>query len=274
MVGMRNMSLRAVMIAAVFGVAMVGGAQAASVKEGLEALDKKAFDKAAKQFSDSFEADDADGGFYLGRMLELGVGSKPNPAGALLMYKAAAEKKSAKAMNRLGLMHHRGELGVLQDFETAKKFICGAADVGDKDGQFNCGELLASAIKVDAEMKPAIDYYEKAAAQGHIGAQNTLGMVYKVGKGVKLDLERAKKNFEGTASKGNPIGLFEFGLMHERGAPVPKNLAKAHLYYNLANARQHPDAAAGLQRITPQMKADEISRAQVEARSWKAKAEN
>ena len=177
-------------------------------------------------------------------------------------------------MNRLGLMHHRGEMGVLQDAETAKKFICGAADVGDKDGQFNCAELLASAIKADAEMKPAIDYYEKAAAQGHIGAQNTLGMVYKAGKGVKADLERAKKSFEETASKGNPIGLFEFGLMHERGAPMPKNLAKAHLYYNLANARQHPDAAAGLQRIAPQMKPDEVARAQVEARSWKAKAEN
>ncbi len=248
-------------------------AMAASVKEGLEALDKKQFEVAAKQFSESFDKGDADGGFYLGRMLELGVGSKPNPAGALLLYKAAAEKKSAKAMNRLGLMHFRGELGVLQDQDTAKKFLCGAADAGDKDAQFNCAELIAAAVPADGDMKPAVAYYDKAAAQNHIGALNTLGMINKAGKGVKADPEKARKYFEETASRGNPIGLFELGLMHERGAPMAKNLAKAHLYYNLANVRQHPDAAVALQRVSPQMAVDDMTRAQAEARGWKSKTD-
>jgi len=270
---MTNMSVTTRLLGTALLVALCTPAAAASVNEGLDALNKKQFEVAAKQFSESFDKGDADGGFYLGRMLELGVGSKPNPAGALLLYKAAAEKKSAKAMNRLGLMHYRGELGVLQDQDTAKKFLCGAADAGDKDAQFNCAELIASAVPADGDMKPALAYYEKAAAQNHIGALNTVAMIYKAGKGVKPDLDKARKYFEDTASRGNPIGLFELGLMNERGAPMTKNLAKAHLYYNLANARQHPDAAAALQRVSPQMASEDVARAQAEARGWKSKTE-
>jgi len=258
--------------AGVIGCLLISaGAHAASVADGLKALDDKKFEQAAQAFSQSFNDGDADGGFYLGRMLELGVGSQPNPAAALVMYKAAAQQKSAKALNRLGLMHYRGELGVLQDLAQARTYICEAADLQDKDGSFNCAEMYAAGKGGKQDIAVAVKHYRSAAKQGHVGAQNTLGFLYKAGKGVKKSAERAFAYFEQTGSRGNPIGLFEMGRMYELGRPKGKDLSKAYLYFNLANARRHPNAASALQRTAAQLKPQQLLKAQLDARAWKSK---
>jgi uncharacterized protein len=244
--------------------------QAQTVKLGLEQLDKKEFKKALESFDKSFKEGDADGGFYLGRMVELGVGIQANPQAAVAVYKMAAQKGSSKAMNRVGLLHFRGEAGVLQDFAEAKKFICGAADKDDKDGQFNCGELYLEGKGVVKDEKKAVDYYEKAAKNEHIGALNVLGLMYRDGKNVTKDFAKAKSNFEKSAAKGNPVGLYELGSLFEQGQVAAKDLAKAHLYYNLANARNHPKAAESLARVSSSMTPVELEKAQLDARNWKA----
>ncbi|MBQ9420088.1 MAG: SEL1-like repeat protein, partial [Synergistaceae bacterium] len=45
--------------------------------------------------------------------------------------------------------------------------------------------------------------YGKAAAQGHAEAQYRLGMMYKNGEGVPQDQEKATKLFEKAAAQGN-----------------------------------------------------------------------
>ncbi len=66
------------------------------------------------------------------------------------------------------------------------------------------------------------------------------------------------------------MALFELGAAYEAGRAVPRDLAKAHLYYNLASARQHPGAAAALQRVTAQLSDDQVAKAQAAAKAWKA----
>jgi TPR repeat protein len=60
------------------------------------------------------------------------------------------------------------------------------------------------------------------------------------------------------------------GGLYEAGQSVPRDLGKAHLYYNLASARHHPQAGEALQRVSAALTPDEIERAQAEARAWKA----
>jgi uncharacterized protein len=58
--------------------------------------------------------------------------------------------------------------------------------------------------------------------------------------------------------------------MYEGGGPTPRDLIKAHMYYNLASARQHPQAFEALQRVSAAMAPEDVEKAQAEARSWKA----
>jgi hypothetical protein len=42
------------------------------------------------------------------------------------------------------------------------------------------------------------------------------------------------------------------------------------LYYNLAAARQHPNASEALQRVSAEMSAEDIAKAQADAKAWRA----
>jgi uncharacterized protein len=238
----------------------------AAIKEGLAAIDKQNFPKAMQVFDAAFKNGEADGGFYLGRIAELGLGIPANPAAAAILYKAAAEKGSPKALNRVGLMQFRGENGVLQDYELAKTNMCKAADLGEKDAMFNCAEILNDGKHAARNTAGALKYYQQAADAGHIGALNILGLLYRDGKDVPKDPVKARGFFEKSAVKGNPVGLFELGRLEE----ADKNLVKAHADYNLATARNHPRGPEALQRVSALMTVADISKAQTEARNWKA----
>jgi TPR repeat protein len=240
-----------------------------ALAEGLRALDDKRYAVALKLFNDAFAAGNADGGFYLARMVELGVGVEAAPQKARILYLAAADKGSAKAMNRVGLMHFRGE-DVLQDYDAAREMICKAADLGDADGAFNCAGLYADGRGVAKDAAKAFAYYRKAAEQRHIGAEVALGFAYLQGSGTDKDPAGAKAAFEAAASRGNPVALFQLGAMYETGAPVARDLTMAHLYYNLASARQYSAANEALQRVTAAMDPQAVEAAQTKAKQWKA----
>ncbi|MEN3931770.1 tetratricopeptide repeat protein [Microvirga sp. W0021] len=240
-----------------------------ALKDGITALDAKDYGKAVQEFNAAFLSGQPDGGFYLGRMVELGVGMQADMDKARVLYLAAAEKGSAKAINRVGLMHFRGE-GVLQDYKTAASMICKAADLGDRDAAYNCAGLYLEGKGVTKDTTKAVSYYEKSANAGHIGALNSLGFLYTNGNDtVKQDFAKAKNYFEKAAAQGNPVGLFEMARMYENGQSVSKDLVKAHVYYNLAAARQLPSAPAALERISAQLSATDLEKAQTEAKNWK-----
>ena len=145
------------------------------IKDGLASLEAKNYEAALKAFNDAYTAGQGDGAFYLARMLELGVGLEGDPEKARLLYLAAADKGSAKALNRVGLMSFRGE-GVLQEYKAAREAICKGADLGEADAQFNCAGLLVQGQGGSKDVAKAMSYYAKASDQGHIGAMNALGM--------------------------------------------------------------------------------------------------
>ncbi|MGL6208401.1 MAG: tetratricopeptide repeat protein, partial [Paracoccaceae bacterium] len=113
----------------------------ADVATGLAAFEKGDIAAAAQAFQAAFDAGDADGAFYLGRMFETGQGATQNTAQAIALYKTAVEGGSALAMNRMGLLHLEGN-GVIRDFAEGAELLCRAADLRDADAQFNCGILL------------------------------------------------------------------------------------------------------------------------------------
>lgn len=258
-------------LAIVAGLSALTSQSFADVKSGLDALNENKFEEALKAFDDAFQKGEPDGGFYLARMVELGIGIAANPQAARVVYQAAADKGSAKAMNRIGVMYYRGEPGVLQDYTEAFKLICEAADQGEKEALANCGEMHTTGKGTPKDVKKGHGYYEKASEAGHTGALNTLGLAYKDGTDVEKDLVKAQSYFERSAAEGNPIGLFELAFMYENGKPIAKDIVKAHIYYNLSSARGLPKASQALQRVVTQMSPEEIAKAQTNAKDWKPK---
>lgn len=250
---------------------MMGQSAFADVAKGLEYLESNDVPAAAKEFSAAFDAGDADGAFYLGRMSELGIGLKPDLSRAVALYKAGVEKGSPLALNRLGLMHLSGQ-GALQDFERGADLICQAADKGDTNAQFNCGNLYLQGKGLKENKKTAIKYFEKAADKDHIAAQNFLGLAHLKGEGVKANTKKANEQFKKTADAGNPLGMFQLAEYYaDVDAKGHKDLENSHMYFNLAASYGHPGAASRRDEVQAQMTPEALVRAQKKARDWSAK---
>lgn len=241
----------------------------ADVASAIKMLESGDVSGSVKEFQAAFEAGDPDGAFYIGRLFEMGLGTDKDMRRAAQLYAAAASKQSAKAQNRLGLMHLNGEF-VLQDYQRAAELICASADAGDANGQFNCGLLYQDGKGVSRDQSKAVSYWDRAAEQNNVAAMNFLGQAYLSGKGVKQDPAKAVTYFSKTAAAGNPMGLYELAKAYQTGAGLPKDLVLAHAYANLAAIRSMEGAADLRNNLEKQLKADELVKAQEFARTWKA----
>ncbi len=253
---------------AILAVVLVSSTAGADVKQGLSALEKKDYGAAAKQFSTAFEAGEADGAFYLGRMMELGFGGPANLKSAVALYLAGSAKGSPQAKNRLGVLHIEGK-GVLQDYQQGAKLVCEAAELKDQNGQFNCGTLLLEGKGVEKNEKLAYDWFSKASDQGHLGAKNQYALALMEGKYVSRDIDKAVQLFQQTAAKGNPLGLFSIAQAFATGLGAEKDVVKAHAYFNIASALGHPQAADARKTVEKSMKQPQIVEAQQLARAWR-----
>ena len=238
------------------------------IEDALVALNQEDYLKASEGFAQAFEAGQPDGAFYLGRMVELGLGSTPNLKAAVGFYVAGSAKGSAPAKNRLGVLHIQGK-GVLQDYEEGAKLVCEAAELDDVNGSFNCASLLLEGRGLEKDEAAAYERFRQAADLGHLAAKNEYANALSEGKFVEQDLDGAVRLFQQTAAQGNPVGLFALGQAFAAGIGVDTDLVKAHSYFNLAAALEHPQAAQVRANLETKMTAADVRLAQQRAKAWR-----
>ncbi|WP_150526563.1 tetratricopeptide repeat protein [Roseibium sediminis] len=251
-----------------FVVIVSGNALATPVDEGKAALEAGQYEIAVKAFSKGVEEGDLAASYYLAQMLEVGLGVNVDVSAAVRLYKKAAEGGHLRAVNKLALMHYRGEAGIHQDYQEAARLFRIAADKGDRNALFNLGKMTFEGAGVPKDVKLALAFYKKAAEQDHILALNTLGALYLAGASGEADKVRARRYFERSASFGNAVGLFEVARVILEEGTAAQNLINAHTYLNLASARSHPRAPQALQELTALMSPEEVLQAQAQARSF------
>lgn len=240
----------------------------ADLRTGLAALETGNYDEAAAAFAAATENDEPDGHFYLGRMLELGMGGSVDVASAVQLFERGAEDGSALSQNRLGLLYLQGEL-VLQDYERAGELLCGAAEEKEVNALFNCALLQLEGRGVEQSNESAIEKLKMAADKEHVGAMNLLAQAYLSGELVEKNVDSGVSLLQKTASFGNPVGLYSLGQAYVLGIGVDSDLEKAHAYFNLAAARQHPEALQARQMLEQQLAPDQVIAAQRFARAWR-----
>jgi len=86
----------------------------------------------------------------------------------------------------------------------------------------------------EKEIADIIKNFFKLAEQGNAEAQNLLGEMYFLGKGVKQDYQEAAKWYRKAAEQGDANAQYNLGFMYENGQGVKQDYQEAAKWYRMA----------------------------------------
>jgi TPR repeat protein len=123
---------------------------------------------------------------------------------------------------------------------------------------------------VEQDSAQVLDWYRKAAEQGHAGAQFNLGLIYARGLGVKQDDAQAVYWYRKAAEQGHAGAQLNLGLMYEFGLAVEKDYAQSFDWYSKAADQGHAEAQCYLGGMY--QSGEGVKEDQVQAMFWYCKA--
>ncbi|MEI6208102.1 MAG: tetratricopeptide repeat protein [Desulfuromonadales bacterium] len=128
----------------------------------------------------------------------------------------------------------------------------------NRDSCYSLGVMYFKGEGVKADHLEGIDWFRKAADQGHSQAQFLLGTMYDSGKDVIQDRAVAAKWYVKAAEQGHVQAQFNIGLMYVNGEGVEKNRDNAVAWLKKAAGKGHHDAGRLLktmgEEVPPQAK--------------------
>ena len=149
----------------------------------------------------------------------------------------------------LGWMYENGK-GVDQNDSTAVEWYRKAAEQGHADAQYNLGWMYENGKGVDPNDSTAVEWYRKGAEQGLADAQCNLGSMYRNGKGVDENDSTAVEWYRKAAEQGDADAQCNLGLMYEYGEGVDLNYSTAMEWYRKAAEQGHAFAQTKLDELT------------------------
>ena len=149
---------------------------------------------------------------------------------------------------RSALKGINGDLWNSMGSERGFKLIMSLARSGYAPAQVELGHIYAFGKKPfngGKDMCQAVYWYSKAADQGNAEAQNSLGVCYANGTGVKKNPDRALQLYRLSAKGGNAFAIFNLGNYYAKEG----DFREAKEYYLRAAAKDHPSAMYNLGMI-------------------------
>ena len=114
----------------------------------------------------------------------------------------------------------------------------------------------------------AFSEYRKAADQGDANAQNNLGIMYYMGRGVAQDYAAAISWYRKAADQGLALAQHQLGYMYAEGRGVRQDYVQALKWYNLSAASGYDAAETNRDSLAAEMTSAQIAEAQSFARAW------
>lgn len=116
------------------------------------------------------------------------------------------------------------------------------AIAGNADAQFNLGQAYKLGRGVEQNWPQAVEWYRRAAEQGHLQAQDNMGLVlYELNQKVE-----AMPWLERSAARGEPRAQFLVGAELYRGEVVTQDFVRAYALMKRASDAGLQRASAGL----------------------------
>ncbi|MHA1546252.1 MAG: peptidoglycan-binding protein [Alphaproteobacteria bacterium] len=129
---------------------------------------------------------------------------------------ARAQAGDPMAQVLVGIEYGKGSV-VEKDEAKARQWYEKAARQDNIDAQNNLGNIYWFGRGVAKDAFRAIDYYRSAAAQGHSAAQTHVGYAYANGEGARRDDRQAVEWYRKAAAKNEPFALNNLALFYEAG---------------------------------------------------------
>lgn len=117
--------------------------------------------------------------------------------------------------------------GTPQNQEQAIKWYIKAAEQGNVEAQASLGTLF----EYSGQDKEAVRWYRLAAEQGHSDAQLGLGLAYEEGRGVSQDYKKAAEWFQKAVDGENDLAKMNLAFAYHLGQGVPQDFDKAEELY-------------------------------------------
>lgn len=131
------------------------------------------------------------------------------------------------------------------DYDTAVRDWMPLARQGDPDAQFNLAQAYKLGRGVPMDLDKAKTLYGQAAANGHIQAADVYGLLlFQDG-----EREKAMPYIKASAARGDPRAQYILGVAHFNGDLVEKDWIRAYALVSLARQSGLPQAARALQKM-------------------------
>lgn len=119
------------------------------------------------------------------------------------------------------------------------------AQTGDPDAQFNLGQAYKLGRGVPADLNVALDWYRKAAQQGHLRAEDNLALLmFQQG-----DRAAAIPYLQRASARGEPRAQYIVGTALFNGDLIGKDWVRAYALMTRASASGLPQAATSLEQM-------------------------
>ena len=139
------------------------------------------------------------------------------------------------------------------DYAAAVREWEGPAGAGDPDAMFNLAQAYRLGRGVPADLVRAETLYARAAAQGHLQAADTYGlMLFQDGRH-----EQALPYLRDAARRGDPRSQYLLGIAHFNGDLVEKDWTRAYALMTLANGAGLPQAASAIAEMDQHIPLDQ-----------------
>ena len=145
--------------------------------------------------------------------------------------KMFAEYKLAEAKQHRGSRNTEKAVSILQD-------LC---NEGNAEAMYQLGQLIYENESFDHTEEDAIELYEKASVQGHVGARVALGNHYFE----ESDTEKAIHYYK---LANNEVALHSLGSIYRDGIGVPQDTDKAEEYFKKAAAAGYEESKEQLSK--------------------------
>jgi len=140
------------------------------------------------------------------------------------------------------------------------------AEKGDANAQYELGTFYSLGLsRTPKDPTTAAKWFQKAADQGHAGAQFMLGMAYKSGKGVPKDVSGAAKYFALAAKQKDRHAQLALGFLYFDGLGVPQDYIQAYVLGNLVLVNGVQEGSILTEEVTRKLAPPDLALAQAKA---------
>jgi TPR repeat protein len=143
--------------------------------------------------------------------------------GDLQTLEDKAKAGDPEAETTLALAYHAAVL-LKKDEPEALRLLHKAADQGFMAAQESLGIFAEAGVGMEHPAPAeALDWYKKAARQGSLDAATNIALMYADGKGVAKDPQQAVTWFRQAAEAGDATAQYNLALMYGRGNGIPRD---------------------------------------------------